>query len=1017
MSSIIHSCRYNPTGKGDLTNINPLKPLQSQGDLDISTLLQQIVEQDFGYTGTSQYELVLRSREVILSLIDGLGAYPPRYGRLVFEHGQWQLTTTSGQSRFLQNTTEVSARISDTLRRIGEAHARINPSSIPSPHTPEAAASIQATPATAESPRTVVNNHITCDHNALTTAITSLQHMMEQLLRNLQPQPQPAPQASQNSAELQALTLSIATLHETLEHLKKEREQPAERVNEQLLSRLATMESNLQTLERRLAEYAPSTAQVSELKSIHQQLTALTEHLQSPQQPAVAPSLKNKTIVPLPTSNELAFMKYEEREYEQRQQITELEKQIQYLTQEKGKIETRLQQLEETNVKASQDKNEAEEIAREHIAGEEQLREQLHSSQAEKDALLAQLKTMNSQLQSQLQTLEAAGQSLASSSLAEKAQLESRINSLQAQLATQQSAQQPQDAVGAAQTLQQAHPAQPNPIKSQPVALVHQEEVDDKGEEALAAAIKEFTDNLPSETPEAVHPIVALAPKPKRLIKSTPNIDQRIQQFLQEISTAIVNLGNENTVPVNKIGSLLCNLVFLENLQKECLNDNKQIDAWIKTKCPLINSQNLPQVRNSLRAHYDKEQRLRQGVREHYNAVPTMEHIEAQLDACRRNDLFIIPQLQRVLLQMEGFLASSEAQHLGDKSPEIAAAKKAVDQIRPLLKSAGQRLREKEWAIGNAERTNSLKPAKLAPPEATPEQPSKANPRLASNLSGALDAADEVIQLGQERMEQQAARINILEAELIYANEQLARRQALPEREQGIPQGAVLTLTKEENAQAEFSAGRPGLALNTDKKFAWIQQEHIQRQQAELMTAHNQLAESLTLTEKVATKAEHLQSQLKEAHEEIATLTEQLETARETGEHMIAEMAAQADEEIGQLSQQLHELQSVVPKTTELLAELEAAYEKIAALREQLEQATETGQQTIAQVAARADEEIEQLSQKIESLDAREKRRLRKQQLQHRKLEQILRENGQLANADPSSTEKRPAPGVSPVTA
>ncbi|MGH2613438.1 MAG: hypothetical protein ACRDFB_10390, partial [Rhabdochlamydiaceae bacterium] len=69
MSSTINDCGYDPTDGDAFYAINPLTPLQS-GSLNISYLVQEIAQKEFGYTGAQKYSLTLRNREMILEIWD-----------------------------------------------------------------------------------------------------------------------------------------------------------------------------------------------------------------------------------------------------------------------------------------------------------------------------------------------------------------------------------------------------------------------------------------------------------------------------------------------------------------------------------------------------------------------------------------------------------------------------------------------------------------------------------------------------------------------------------------------------------------------------------------------------------------------------------------------------------------------------------------------------------------------------------------------------------------------------------
>ncbi len=116
MTSSIHNCGFDPTGGTTYAAINPLDPLKQNGTYDISSLVHDIVTKDFGYTGSSKYNLTLQNTKMVLSIWQPDGITKREFTKLELQNGQWTKAGTA-----VSNSQAVSNRLAHTLDRISKA--------------------------------------------------------------------------------------------------------------------------------------------------------------------------------------------------------------------------------------------------------------------------------------------------------------------------------------------------------------------------------------------------------------------------------------------------------------------------------------------------------------------------------------------------------------------------------------------------------------------------------------------------------------------------------------------------------------------------------------------------------------------------------------------------------------------------------------------------------------------------------------------------------------------------------
>ncbi len=221
MASKVNSCGYDPHGRKDFERINPLAPLQTDGDLDISYLVQEIVTKDFGYSGTSKYTLRLHNNKMVLELWNNAsGTDKQKYAKIKLENDQWKRGAT-----VLNDSRQTSNRLHHTLDRISRAYCSGQPGARAGA---DGSAELAATESANRGP--VVNNYISCGHPACTHSIDGLQGLLQQQLRALEQrlnelersvrnnqQPRPA-QCREHVGKLEA---TVDSLHEKLETLQR----------------------------------------------------------------------------------------------------------------------------------------------------------------------------------------------------------------------------------------------------------------------------------------------------------------------------------------------------------------------------------------------------------------------------------------------------------------------------------------------------------------------------------------------------------------------------------------------------------------------------------------------------------------------------------------------------------------------------------------------------------------------------------------------------------------------------
>lgn len=185
MSSLIHSCYYAPPNKQSYTPIHSLTTLQC-GAFNISSLTREIVENDFGYTGTDKYTLTLKCDRVVLDIFHGESELQKTTFTLTRDNErQWTLLKDSSNTAMLKNSDQISNRVNHTLKRVGQAYIEANPESIPplfeSTSEESAKLEIPSQPTTSST----VNNYIT---NNYPQEMTTLEPRVSFLELSLQQQ-------------------------------------------------------------------------------------------------------------------------------------------------------------------------------------------------------------------------------------------------------------------------------------------------------------------------------------------------------------------------------------------------------------------------------------------------------------------------------------------------------------------------------------------------------------------------------------------------------------------------------------------------------------------------------------------------------------------------------------------------------------------------------------------------------------------------------------------------------------
>ncbi len=229
MSSTISSCSYDPRDENNFVRINPISAVQQNGQYDISYLVQDIVTRDFGYTGTSPYQLTLQDAHMVLEIWDSPSRISKReFAQLYFNGRQWEKTLPSSHDVTVlkdTDTSQITARLRHTMRRVAEAYKSFEDS--PSVTT-RPAVSVEGEKSSTTG--TVVNNYITCGHSDFGVLIRGLEHQMFQLnqrlayLEELVRAGQPI-RTGETSQGISRLEETIRQLHDRVDGLQRDIQQ------------------------------------------------------------------------------------------------------------------------------------------------------------------------------------------------------------------------------------------------------------------------------------------------------------------------------------------------------------------------------------------------------------------------------------------------------------------------------------------------------------------------------------------------------------------------------------------------------------------------------------------------------------------------------------------------------------------------------------------------------------------------------------------------------------------------
>lgn len=237
MSSTINRCFYDPSGKKNFQPIAQPGRLQKSGDLDISSLVQEIVTQDFGYTGSSRFNLVLRDKKMVLKLMDS----GKKVDTLKFEDGRW-----SSNKRPTVNLTHTStsSRYNETLMRIRSATTRAPDPSIPLDKEKEDAF-VEGRPGT--------------DFNQLQDTLRDLTKALNDLQRKIETSK--IPRDSGLDRAVDSLEECVRNLHTTSQQLKSQNasllglQEPLERIAHEVPQAMREINFTLDQIRGLLARF------------------------------------------------------------------------------------------------------------------------------------------------------------------------------------------------------------------------------------------------------------------------------------------------------------------------------------------------------------------------------------------------------------------------------------------------------------------------------------------------------------------------------------------------------------------------------------------------------------------------------------------------------------------------------------------------------------------------------------------------------------------------------------------
>jgi chromosome segregation ATPase len=315
MASKVISCGYDPDGGIGFKRINPLAPLQTDGDLDISYLVQEIVTKDFGYSGTSKYTLRLHNNKMVLELWNNAsGTDKQKYAKIKLENDQWKRGAT-----VLNDSRQTSNRLHHTLDKIRRASNQGQPVG-----RDGGSAELEATERASRGP--VVNNYISCGHPACNHSIDGLQGQLQQQLnalgqrlseleRSIERHQQPRPaQCREHVGKLEttvdSLHEKIAKLQESIDRLQRENadmkglRDPLETISRDVPEELREIRYQLEQLRTLLGERLSVNSSGAQSQMIREMQDGLSRMLAQLAPLAQSVAILTKAYFELQTENE-----------------------------------------------------------------------------------------------------------------------------------------------------------------------------------------------------------------------------------------------------------------------------------------------------------------------------------------------------------------------------------------------------------------------------------------------------------------------------------------------------------------------------------------------------------------------------------------------------------------------------------------------------------------------------------------------------------------------------------------